>query len=572
MEKVNIIDVRAFNDRDSVTLYPIYQYDVGQILRFEDVFEDGTFVQFKYQNTTMDKPIVNNQVQIPSELLKDNAEIVAWVQIIDSESETTIKEIKIPIRIKNQGAGVTTPDDEQTFKEWIEQTMNDTKAIAQSVRNDANAGKFDGDDYVITDADKKEIAEMVDLSDANIEKINEMIDTSIGEYNESKKVPVKTREYIDITGLVALAPYASSYPIGDEGDVTIESIQESNSSGSLVILSLDSDGNEVSRTTLYSNQLKTLPIELHPGNEYFALTYMNSSGTANVQVSTISIDKIELPERIEELETEIDANKEDYQGVDLTVKFADEISAYQNAFAWVKARCKDNNFEGINVGDWIPLTLSSGGTLQMQVAGIDTYYSSRIQAGGAYSGNPNKYHMIDFIAKTCAPDGVQWNTTATNNGTSDEQYPYRASNLYKYLNETLYNRIPEDVRNLIATKYLPLSKRYNSSGSLTYNSGLDNIPVGKIWTLCLDEIALGLFPAQNKTTGVHYPLMKSIDNRLKAQSPTSSTTASYIWLMDAYVGNSNSVHWVDKYSGTCNGQYNATFTARTYVGFRIQGD
>lgn len=158
MNNVNVIFIRKFNNRDSIIVHPIYQYDVGQILHFEDELPDGTLVQFKYQNTTMDKAIVNRQVQIPSELLKDSTELVAWVQIINSESETTIKEIKIPIKIKNQGAGVTTPEDEQTFKEWIEQTMNDTKAIAKETKEAM-------ENFELSDEQIAEVAKNIDLSD-----------------------------------------------------------------------------------------------------------------------------------------------------------------------------------------------------------------------------------------------------------------------------------------------------------------------------------------------------------------------------------------------------------------------
>lgn len=40
---------------------------------------------------------------------------------------------------------------------------NEAVSVAQSIRADADSGKFDGDDYVLTEADKKEIADMVDV-------------------------------------------------------------------------------------------------------------------------------------------------------------------------------------------------------------------------------------------------------------------------------------------------------------------------------------------------------------------------------------------------------------------------
>lgn len=41
---------------------------------------------------------------------------------------------------------------------------NEAVSIAQSVRDDADAGKFDGENYVLTDADKQEIADLISAS------------------------------------------------------------------------------------------------------------------------------------------------------------------------------------------------------------------------------------------------------------------------------------------------------------------------------------------------------------------------------------------------------------------------
>ena len=91
-----------------------------------------------------------------------------------------------------------------------------------------------------------------------------------------------------------------------------------------------------------------------------------------------------------------------YEGVDLTQVHAEEI---QNEYggdewSWIQARIRAVNFEGIHIGDYIPVTLT-GGTIggeytiatnqqhKMQVAGIDTYYRS---------GDEEIPHHIDFIS------------------------------------------------------------------------------------------------------------------------------------------------------------------------------
>ena len=47
-----------------------------------------------------------------------------------------------------------------------------------------------------------------------------------------------------------------------------------------------------------------------------------------------------------------------YPGVDLTVKFADEIKNYSDEWAWIKARKTAGNYAGLHVGDYIPITVS----------------------------------------------------------------------------------------------------------------------------------------------------------------------------------------------------------------------
>ena len=76
-----------------------------------------------------------------------------------------------------------------------------------------------------------------------------------------------------------------------------------------------------------------------------------------------------------------------YTPVNLKTKFASEINAAPyngDEWAWIKARITANNFQGIHVGDFIPVVLAAGSvgadytiaqrTLNCAVAGIDTYY------------------------------------------------------------------------------------------------------------------------------------------------------------------------------------------------------
>ena len=48
-----------------------------------------------------------------------------------------------------------------------------------------------------------------------------------------------------------------------------------------------------------------------------------------------------------------------YEGVDLTVEFADEIAEYTDVWRWIKARIAAHKLDGIHDGDFIPFYMGS---------------------------------------------------------------------------------------------------------------------------------------------------------------------------------------------------------------------
>ena len=47
-----------------------------------------------------------------------------------------------------------------------------------------------------------------------------------------------------------------------------------------------------------------------------------------------------------------------YKGRNLVTVFASEIAKYSDEWAWIRARIKAANYEGIYVGDYIPVTMN----------------------------------------------------------------------------------------------------------------------------------------------------------------------------------------------------------------------
>ena len=113
----------------------LYQYDKGQILKIADPIEDGTEVQFSNGNsdTTINKAINDSQVEIPDILLQENKKILAYLKIINSDSETTIKTVIIPVKARTKPADYIEPEQEKPFRKYVEEKLeNAEKLVAEA--------------------------------------------------------------------------------------------------------------------------------------------------------------------------------------------------------------------------------------------------------------------------------------------------------------------------------------------------------------------------------------------------------------------------------------------------------
>ena len=144
--KTNVTKVK-FNKLQFLQVKSLTQYDKGQVIEFlDDYIVDGIEVQFSNTESeeTVNKLIKDKRVEIPDILLESPYQIYAWVKIVTTDSETTVKGIGIPVRHRVKPSGYTAPENERTLREEILAIFEETKSIAQSVRDDADAGKFNG--------------------------------------------------------------------------------------------------------------------------------------------------------------------------------------------------------------------------------------------------------------------------------------------------------------------------------------------------------------------------------------------------------------------------------------------
>ena len=133
IKEKNVITIE-FECHDTLESPMLYQYDKGQKIKFLDV-PDGAEVQFSNWATEMtkNKIVVNGQVEIPDILLQENKKILAYLKIINSDSETTIKTVIIPVKARTKPADYIEPEQEKPFRKYVEEKLeNAEKLVAEA--------------------------------------------------------------------------------------------------------------------------------------------------------------------------------------------------------------------------------------------------------------------------------------------------------------------------------------------------------------------------------------------------------------------------------------------------------
>lgn len=230
-----------------------------------------------------------------------------------------------------------------------------------------------------------------------------------------------------------------------------------------------------------------------------------------------------------------------YEGVDLTVKFASEISNYSNEWAWIQARLNSHNVRDLHVGDYIPINIAANGgiaaeTHKAEIAGINTYRRT------GDSGHEVGYH-IDWITRDCYSGTVQYNTTNINNGNASNSSPFLASNLKSWLDGTLYPLLDTKLKAVIKSKRILAPYRYQSGATLTDDNSWGWEDFTKLWVPLEGEIFDSLvWSTKGFGSGlaVQYPIFaNSYEHRVKGAGP-GGARANW-WTVSAYSGNSTYV-------------------------------
>ena len=254
--------------------------------------------------------------------------------------------------------------------------------------------------------------------------------------------------------------------------------------------------NENDVVYFYKSLVDENSASLSDSNSWLEILHINADGSIEFAKEIKDVNLENVIKRLDGL----------YEGIDLTVKHAEEIQNEHNGdpWAWIHSRIQAVNFSGIHIGDYIPVSLT-GGTIggvfnvaanqqhKMQVAGIDTYYNS---------GDTPIPHHIDFISLETLETTSMWNEGNTNNGTSAEKNPWKSSRIYAILNGVnnystaaqgnlkhglncgsggVYQMLPQAARNVIIQKRSWIEEQYDGSKQVNYPTGYKWDDVGFLW-------------------------------------------------------------------------------------------
>jgi len=178
----------------------LYQYDKGQILKIADPIEDGTEVQFSNGNsdTTINKAINDSQVEIPDILLQENKKILAYLKIINSDSETTIKTVIIPVKARTKPADYIEPEQEKPFRKYVEEKLeNAEKLVAEA--ND----KVKVNEECLKQIDIKTEQSVNQIAEVTNGKIKDLANTTNQQLENINNTAVSQIEAINSSAVVA---------------------------------------------------------------------------------------------------------------------------------------------------------------------------------------------------------------------------------------------------------------------------------------------------------------------------------------------------------------------------------
>lgn len=220
------------------------------------------------------------------------------------------------------------------------------------------------------------------------------------------------------------------------------------------------------------------------------------------------------------------------------------------ALTWdeISTKTKKGDFTGLRIGDYKKYNLSTGETVISELAAINPY----IGTGDKEAGN----HLL-WVSRDCLATTYQMRASNTNNGTSAEPNPYRASALFSTLQNTIFHTVPAEIRAHVIEMRGLLEQRYSSSGTLNNSNNWAWYSRGKAILLTPIEVfgTAGWGESGWSNGGgvnVHLPLFAGSSKHFIKRKGNGGERV-YWWLAAASAGDSTSFCNVnDSGSGSFN--------------------
>ncbi|WP_448902357.1 hypothetical protein [Eubacterium sp.] len=302
----------------------LYQYDKGQILKITDQIEDGTEVQFSNNNSeiTINKAINDSQVEIPDILLQENKKILAYLKIINSDSETTIKTVIIPVKARTKPADYIEPEQEKPFRKYVEEKLENAEKLV-SEAND----KVKVNEECLKQIDIKteqSVNQIAEVTNGKIKDLDNTTTAKIGDINALVEAKNKDIDSLVIAKMGDLANTTNA-KLTDINNTAVSQIEAINSSAVAAGESQTKGINTVASsqisniTNITNQQLKNIntaathQIEMIENKTSIQISAINNTATS--QISAINNTALSQIKAIDNTATN--------QIENMTVKYSD---------------------------------------------------------------------------------------------------------------------------------------------------------------------------------------------------------------------------------------------------------
>lgn len=201
IKEKNVITIE-FEGHDTLESPMLYQYDKGQKIKFLDV-PDGVEVQFSNWATEMtkNKIVVNGQVEIPDILLQENNKILAYLKIINSDSETTIKTVIIPVKARTKPADYIEPEQEKPFRKYVEEKLENAEKLVAEANDKVKVNeeclkqidiKTEQSVNQIAEVTNGKIKDLDNTTTAKMEDIANITNAKLGDINNTVRAQIES--------------------------------------------------------------------------------------------------------------------------------------------------------------------------------------------------------------------------------------------------------------------------------------------------------------------------------------------------------------------------------------------